>query len=64
MKERFGRALAWVFIPLYASLGAGCFWRERGRDPDVYVERRHVEHDDHEHGDHEHHEDRHDHDRH
>jgi hypothetical protein len=61
MKERFGHALAWIFILVYASLGAGCLWRDRGRGRDVYVERRHVEHDEHEH---EHHEDKHDHDRH
>jgi hypothetical protein len=65
LKQRFGHALGWVLILVYASLGAGCFWRERGRGRDVYVEQRHVEHDEHEHGhEHEQHEDRHDHEKH
>ncbi len=57
LKERFVRCVPLAFVLLYPSVGAGCFWRE-GRGRDVYVERRHVEHE------HERREERRDHDRH
>jgi hypothetical protein len=49
LKERFGDRLALVVVLLYPSLGGGCFWHERRHDRDIYVERRHVDHEEHEH---------------
>jgi predicted small metal-binding protein len=49
LKEKVGRGEALVFVMLCASLGAGCFWRERPNDRARYVERHHGDHEERDH---------------